>query len=412
MKKRKLLIPILAGLIVGQIFAEGNRPFSVINTLRFGYDDNPDRKEDASGSAYVEDIIDFAFNASLSDRTDLVVKSQVRFKTDKENKIHPNLYAVLSHSVSPRLMFRFSDKFRSADKTSGRSGGRHDYFENNLGVAATYVLTKKDRLELSLNHQIRQHDEEIEDDDSTTLSAGISWMRDIRPQRTRSKLSLTARTTEYDKRSLNGTKPGLLTQTLRYDGSTSGFDALDLTLEVNHTFNPKWQGTIQGGFTQRQLNKRDYWITEINGTPIFPILKKADNTATLSPMLSMGATYSPSPRTRFTGNFSHIYDVSNDSDYVGGVTDEFRFGVQHDVTAKIMAKATARFLYTSYEEESHEADSGKSDEERMDLEFRLTYKLNRLNFLEMGLRHSEKSYDDGNGDWEQNIFDMGWRVEL
>jgi len=342
MKKRKLLIPILAGLIVGQIFAEGNRPFSIINQLRFGYDDNPDREQDGGkGSFFVEDTVKLAFNASLSDRTDLVVKSQVSFKTDKENKIHPNLYAVLSHAVSPRLMFRFSEKFRSADKTSGGSG-QHDYYNNNLGVAATYVLTQKDRLELFANHQIRRHDEEIEDDDSTTLSAGVSWMRDIRPQRTRSKLSLTARTTEYDKRSLNGTKlAGGVRQTLLYDGSTSGFDALDLTLEVNHTFNPEWQGTIQGGFTHRQLNKRDYWITEINGTPVFPILKKADNTATLSPMLSLGATYSPSPRTRFTGNFSHIYDVSNDSDYVGSTADEFRFGVQHDVTAKIMAKATA-----------------------------------------------------------------------
>jgi len=409
MKKRKLLIPILAGLIVGQIFAEGNRPFSIINTLRFGYDDNVDREEDGSGSAYVEDIIDFAFNASLSDRTDLVVKSRVRFKTDDENKIHPNLYAVLSHSVSPRLMLRFSEKFRSADKTSGTSGERHDYYKNDLGAAATYVLTQKDRLELSLNHQIRVHDEEIEDDDSTTMSAGISWMRDIRPQRTRSKLNLTVRTTEYDKRSLTGTKiVGGVLNTVRYDGDTSGYDALDLTLEVNHTFNPQWQGTIEGGFTYVMPDKRDYTVT----APVAGPLTAADNSEYFAPILKLGATYSPSPRTRITGNYSHIYAVSDESSYIGQASDEFRFGVQHDITAKLMAKATARFLYTTYEEDDHEADGGNSDEERMDLEFRLTYKLNRLNFLEMGIKHSENSYDDGDGDWEQNMFDVGWRVEL
>jgi len=413
MKKRKLLIPILAGLIVGQIFAEGNRPFSIINTLRFGFDDNPDRKEDASGSAYVEDILDFAFNASLSDRTDLVVKSQFRLKSDSENTIHPNLYAVLSHSVSPRLMFRFSDKFRSADKTSGTSGGRHDYFKNTLGASATYVLTQKDRLELSLNHQIAQHDEEIEDDDYTTLSAGISWARDIRPQRTRSKLNLNVRTTEYDKRSVSVTKiVGGVPHTGFYESSTSGYDALDLTLEVNHTFNPKWQGTIEGGFTYMMPNKRDYTITAINGLAIIPRMEKANEEATLSPIFKVGATYSPSPRTRFTGNYSHIFSESNDSDYIGQASDEFRFGIQHDLTAKIMAKATARFLYTTYDVDNHEADDGTADEERMDLEFRLTYKLNRLNFLEMGVKHSEKSYDDGNGDWDQNVFDVGWRVEL
>jgi len=413
MKKRKLLIPILAGLIVGQIFAEGNRPFSIINTLRFGYDDNVDREEDGSGSAYVEDILDLAFNASLSDRTDLVVKSQIRFKSDSESKIHPNLYAVLSHSVSPRLMFRLSDKFRAADKTSGTSGGRHDYFKNTLGASATYVLTQKDRLELFLSHRIAQHDEEIEDDDYTTLSAGISWARDIRPQRTRSKLNLTARTTEYDKRSSDGARrvAGAI-QTLEYASDTSGYDALDLTLEVNHTFNPKWQGTIEGGFTYVMPDKRDYRITETNGVSIVPINEKADNSAYFAPVLKLGATYSPSPRTRFTGNYSHIFSESNDSDYIGQTADEFRFGIQHDVTAKIMAKATARFLNTTYDKADHETDTERADEERMDLEFRLTYKLNRLNFLEMGLRHSEKSYDDGVGDWVQNRFDVGWRVEL
>lgn len=409
MKKRKLLIPILAGLIIGQIFAEGNRPFSIINTLRFGYNDNPDREEDGgSGSAYVEDIIDFAFNASLSDRTDLVVKSRLRFKTDTENTIHPYLYAVLSHSVSPRLMFRFSEYYRSGEKTTGRVDGRYDYFINKLGVTATYVLTEKDRLELGVNHTLRQHEEEIEDDDYTTVGASVSWARDIRPQRTRSKLSLAVRQTEYDKRRLVDSLAGVYTNT--YNSRTSGHDAVDLTLEVNHTFNPSWQGTIEGGFTYVQPNRRDY----LHETPATTNFVRVSDSARLSPIFKLGATYSPSPRTRFTGNYSHTYSESDDSYYVGQTKDELRFGVQHDLTAKILAKATARFLFTQYDEADNETSrSGdRSNEERMDLELRFTYKVNRLNFLEMGLRHSEKSYDDGDGDWAQNMFDVGWRVEL
>jgi len=376
MKKRKLLVPILAGLIIGQIFAEGGRPFSIINTLRFGYDDNVER-DGGSGSAYVEDIIDFAFNASLSDRTDLVVKSQVKFRSDTENNLYPNLYAVLSHSVSPRLLLRFSEYYRSGDKTTGSSGGRENYFINKLGVIATYVLTEKDRLELSLDHRIRRHEEMIEDEDSTTIEAGISWARDIRPQRTRSKLSLRQRMVEYDNRE-------------------SSYDATEASLEVNHTFNQQWQGTVEGGFTHI--------------CPDFPA--PADNKARLEPLFKLGATYSPSPRTRITGDFIQRYSESDLSTHGGKTSREFRFGVQHDVTAKIMAKALARFVDTEYSQSDDEAGVGKADEERFDLDFRLTYKVNRLNFLEMGLRHSEKIYDDGVGDWEQNMFDVGWRVEL
>lgn len=406
MKKRKLFIPILAGLIVGQIFAEGRRPFTLMNTIRFGYNDNIDRTENGSGSAYIKDIVDLAFNASLSDRTDLTVKSRFTFQSDSEHNLYPNLYAVLSHSVSPRLMLRLSEKYRSGEKTTGRVDGRYNYFINNLGLSATYVLSEKDRLELNVFHRLRQHEEEIEDEDYTTIGAGVAWARDIRPQRTRSKLNLAVRQTEYDKRRLVDSLAGVYTNT--YGSRTSGHDALDLTLEVNHTFNPSWQGTIEGGVTYIQPNKRDY----LHETPTLTNFVKASDSARLAPIFKLGTTYSPSPRTRFTANYSHTHNESDNSDYVGKTANEFRFGFQHDVTAKILAKATARFLFTEYDEDDDESSDGDSDEERMDLELRFTYKVNRLNFLELALKHSQKSYEDGDGDWDQNLIEAGWRVEL
>ncbi|MBI9020117.1 MAG: outer membrane beta-barrel protein [Verrucomicrobia bacterium] len=380
MKKTKLILPIMVGLLVGQIFAEGDRPFSVINTIRFGYNDNVNRSQnDPESSSYIEDIIDFAFNASLSERTDLVVKSQVRLKTDTENNIHPNIYAVLSHSVSPRTLLRVSEKFKSSEKTTGKTGsdGRYNYYNNNLGVVGTYVLSERDRLELSLNHSMRRHDEEIEDEDSTTIEGGLSWARDIRPQRTSMSLNLRQRMVEYDNRD-------------------SSYDATEISGELSHTFNPEWQGTV-----------------ELGGTHVRPDLPApANSDAHLEPLIKLGVTYSPSPRTRVTGNFSQTYDVSDSSQYGGKTARVFTLGFQHDLTAKLMAKAIARKLYTEYDENDNETGGGRSDEERLDLDFRLTYKLNRINFLEMGVKHSEKTYDDGDGDWTQNMFDVGWRVEL
>ena len=51
-------------------------------------------------------------------------------------------------------------------------------------------------------------------------------------------------------------------------------------------------------------------------------------------------------------------------------------------------------------------------EEFMELALRFQYKVNRINFLELGFRHREKAYDYGDRDWNQNIVDIGWRVEL
>jgi len=431
MKKIKFLMPIVAGLLVGQIFAEGDRPFSIINTIRFGYNDNVNRAQNSpEGSAYIEDVIDFAFNASLSERTDLVVKSQVRLKTDTENNIHPNIYAVLSHSVSPRTLLRVSEYFKSSDKTTGQTGsdGRYNYYDNKLGVVGTYVLSERDRLELSLEHRMRRHDQEIENEDSTTIEGGISWARDIRPQRTRMSLNLRQRRVEYDKRDLVTTNSVLsqqvssntiatLVESLVYDSQNESYDATELTVELSHTFNPEWRASVEAGVTYVQPELRDYterMVLSSNNVPIATndVSRTAENEANLNPLFIVGLTYSPSPRTRVTGNFSQRYNESVNNRFSGQTSRAFTLGIQHDVTAKLMAKATARKLYTEYDENDNNAGTGRSDEERLDLDFRLTYKLNRINFLEMGVKHSEKTYDDGDGDWEQNMIDVGWRVEL
>lgn len=376
MKKRKLLIAILVGLVVGQIFAEGGRPFTLINTLRFGYDDNVHRTADAESSAYIRDLIDFSFNASLSDRTDLVFKSRVEFRSDVDQQIYPNLYVVLSHSVSPRLLIQATEYFRSGERAAGRTD-RKDYYENKFGLNADYVLTEKDRLQLSYDNMIRRHESAIDIQDVTANSLGAFWARDIRPLRTRSKLGINQRFVDNKNRD-------------------SSFDATDLTAMLHHTFNQSWQGTatIGGSYVQTSL----------------PSPQKSDSR--MEPLVRLGGIYAPSPRTRLTANFNYSYRASDYSSYVGQRERELLLGAQHDVTAKILAKLLVRFMDIGYDESDSETGTGRSDEERLDFIAELRYKINRINFLELRLTHRETSYDDGVADWDQNMIDIGWRVEI
>jgi len=376
MKKIKLLIPILAGLIVGQIFAEGDRPFTLINTLRFGYDDNVYRQEDAEGSAFVRDTLDFAFNAALSDRTDLVLKSRLIFRTDKENDLYPNLRAVLNHSVSPRLLLRFTEYFKSGTKTTGSRGGRYNYLQNEIGFTSTYVWTEKDRLDMPLSYSIRRHESEVDEDDSTTVLAGIFWERDIRPERTRSSLGLQQRMVDYDKRD-------------------SGYDATEAIAELHHTFSQNWQATVKGGLTYIRSD----------------LALLAEKNSRVEPLFRAEVVYSPSPSTRINGSVSQKYRESDARDYVGQSEREYRLGIQHELTAKILAKANLRFLDINYNGQDSDTGGGDKDKNRMDLDFRLAYKVNRINFLEVGVRHNETEYSNSRN-WDQNMIDLGWRVHL
>jgi hypothetical protein len=410
MHKRKLWIPVLAGLMIGQLFAESERPFKVINTVRMGYNDNIDTTSDGEGSFFVNDIIDLSFRAALSDRTDVMVKSQFNILTDSgSSQFYPNLYVMLNHSVSPRLLLRLSEYYRSGEKSGSGANGANDdkqynYFNNKITGSADYVLTKKDRLEGSVSHEILRHDQEIDTLDYTTVSGGVTWKRDLVPQRTYTTLTLNQRRTTYD----NQPEDTVIRTNL---DDKAYFDATDLSGGINHTFNQQWQGYVEAGATYVQPNFSDANQT-VSIIPPVTVLDKAGNESSLNPLFRAGMVYSPSPRTRLTGDISQSYQASDDDGYGGQNTTELIFGAQHDITAKLMAKATARFANVAYDsQDSTDGTAADETSDRMDLSLRFTYKLNRMNFLELGLRHSEDDRSDGDS-WKQNVIDVGWRVEL
>lgn len=423
MHKMKLWIPVLIGLIAGQLFAAGDRPFKVVNTVRFGYSDNLYRQsgQNAETGVFITDTIDFSFRAAFSDRTDMMVKSQINLlTTDGKNELHPNLYLMLNHSISPRLLLRLSEYYRSYDRSGteanigGSKGTLYSYFVNTVGLSADYVLTGKDRLTASVNHTILRSDKEISTNDYTTISGGVSWRHELSPQRTFVMLKLSQSQTDYINQPADKTTvfPAGVTNTVTYLDDRQAYDQTDFSVELSHTFNQQWQGRAQVGVSYVQRDFSDWTETITIGTNSFPsVTNRADNSATINPMLTLGLVYSPSPRTRLTGDFSVRHQESTTDGYGGQDSTELRFGAQHDLTAKLMAKATARFANIKYGTQDKTTGGTSDTEDRMDLDFRLTYKLNRIHFLEAGVSHRESTRDTGSS-WEENRVDVGWRVEL
>jgi hypothetical protein len=416
MRKRSLWVAVLAGLLMGSLFAESERPFKVANTIRFGYSDNLYRNQDEKESVFWSDVVDLSFRAALSDRTDLIAKSQITLLDDDGGTdLYPNLYLMLGHSVSPRLLLRLSEYYRSGDKsgddvTSAEDDNeRYNYFINRVEFSADYVLTDKDRLESSVNHEILRHDSEIDRLDYTSIGGGVTWKHILSPQRTYSTLNLRQKRVSYDNRA---------DDFVRYDGVIFDYfddeayeDSTDITAGLNHTFNPQWQGSFEVGATYRQPEFPDYQTTD--GTNV--TVKRMENKDDWTPLIKAGLVYTPSPRTRLSADVLMRSEPTSSDERNSQDTAEIIFGAQHELTAKLTAKASARFARTDVDQnDDNDTVSGNQslgDEERMDLEFRLIYQLNRMHFLEAGVSHSEKDYSDGEG-WEDNRVDVGWRVEF
>lgn len=387
--KMKLWLMALIGLMAVNGFAEGDQPFRISNTLRVGYNDNLYHRDsgDETDTAFVTDSIDFSYRAAFSDRTDLMLKARVNVLTDTgSSEMYPNLYAMLNHSVSPRLLLGLTESFRSGDRT-GLDGPvttdneRYYYYLNTAGVSADYLFNEKDRLRASADYTISRNEDDDKNEffhnDYTTIGGGLTWKHEIFPQRTYSTVNLRQRYTDYDNR------------------TNTTVDATDLSVGIGHTFNPEWQCNL-----------------EVGGTYVSPdVYGSTTEQSSLNPLVDAGIVYMPSPLTRLSANATLRYDESSDNRYGGQNSSIFTLGAQHSLTAKLIAKATVRFTTVDYDQDAS-TTSTSFTEERLDVDLRLTYKLNRIHSLEAGARHTQKDRDGEGEDWKQNLVDIGWRVDL
>lgn len=402
MGKVTFYLPVVVGLMVGQLFAEGERPFKVSNTVRVGYSDNIYRNSSEVSSAFVTDIIDAAFHASLSDRTDFTVKSQVSVTKDKgDAQVYPNLYAMLSHSISPRFLLQLSDFYRSGEKSgSWNRQKNYNYYYNKVELSSDYVLTDKDRLHGAARYEILRNDRDFKSLDYTVIGGNLSWDRMLIPQRTFLSLNVGQSRVKYDELPIN-------TPTRRYFNNDAYYDQTDLSIGLRHTINPEWQGNAEVGATYVKNS-----FSGNNDVTRNPPTYKGNYDSTVSPLIKVGLVFTPSPRTRFSGDASYLYRPSDSNGYGGQKEAKIVFGAQHDFTAKLMAKATASYAHVSFDGTDSTTGSGTNESEnRTDLELRLSYKLNRMNFLEAGVRHSQRDYSNTTG-WDENRVDLGWRIEL
>jgi hypothetical protein len=376
MKKISFLIPVLAGAIFGQVFAEGESPVSVINTVRVGYDDNPYRNARKDGSLFIEDVLDVAFRAALSERTDFMTKMQLRLDSDdREKGFYPNIYGKLSHSVSSRLLLQLSDTLKTGSRNGdvGNSDDRVDYWRNTTELTADYILNDKTRLGASVGHTEEDDDPGANRFDFSRNDFGVSVSRELQPQQT--SLGL------YYYRSL-----------VNYDENPD-YDMDSVYAQLTHTFSPEWNAYVLGGATRtdRTANKKD----------------------STDPKVGVGIAFLPSPRTEISADVSVSHAQTDNTNYGGQDDREIRFGVRHDLTGRITLTSTLSYRNSQYDTQDYTGTGTARDTEddRYDWDTRLRYKLNRMHSLEAGYKYARKE-SDTTDNWTQNRVDLGWRVEF
>ena len=132
-----------------------------------------------------------------------------------------------------------------------------------------------------------------------------------------------------------------------------------------------------------------------------------------SPYLDTGLTYKPSDRTSINGSLGYSLQYSPNSVYNAQDEFNFRFGVRHDLTAKINIASSIAYIFSMYDSEYSRFGIGDAEEAFVRFNIRGTYQINRNNFLEAGYEYSDRSSDTPFlVEYDRNAFDIGWRLRL
>ncbi|MFH0878945.1 MAG: outer membrane beta-barrel protein [Lentisphaerota bacterium] len=388
---------LLLLVVQGTVFAaEGSKPFQLNNRLRVEYDDNiyqsgtlpdgSDTLEAKKGGFKVIEEVDFLVNLNL-ENTYISLRYRPQFvwwenrepdKTDFNN----DLDFVLNHDFSPRLSLSLMDTLRRGELPELQEGNilvreEDDFYYNSANGTLSYLFRPTTKLEVAGRYILLKYDDAVTADNENynTYVGGLTLRH-----------SLQAKTTILG---------DLRYEFTDYDGLDRGSKNIYAGAGVEQTFNPSLIGNLRGGWQQKKFNMDDL------GT---------EN----SPYGDLSLTILPSPATRITLGASYMLYQANVYPYADQKQLQAYCSLAYDITAKIAWYLSGGYTLSDYSQDYAAADkliSPDGKENIYQASTRLTYKINRNNWLEAGYQFVDFD-SDLRVSYKRNRVDVGWKIQL
>ena len=400
MKQIRLFI-VAACLLALAAPAFAESPIHLNNRLRLGYDDNVYQAGEATasdGSVVTHDKTDsfriieeleMLVNMNLQ-RTYLGLRYRPSFiwYSDREQDDTDFLHDVdlnFVQKITPSLALSISDTLRASqlpelqDENYVVRADDDNYYNSALATLSYNVLPET-RLDLSGRYILLRYTEEANENDNYYSAVGGLTLRQ----------QLASRTT------LMG---DLRYQTVVYDEAEEAFNrdanSVFAGLGAEQTFNPKLLGSLRAGVEQRMYDNE---VAD-------------DNT---QPYGELSMTFLPSPATRITGAASYSIYESDVADYLSQNRTYLSLSFAHDFTTKLNFYLSGAYSLNQYEADyALQAGSVDADEKSILVSARLAYRINRINWLEVGYQFIKLDSDLVNREsYDRNRFDIGWKIQL
>ncbi|MDD4342138.1 MAG: outer membrane beta-barrel protein [Kiritimatiellae bacterium] len=408
MKQIQILVvaSMLLVLAVPAWAASATSPIHVNNRLRIGWDDNVYQVDSSSTTGLskqdsfriieeVEALVSLNFERTylgLRYRPSLIWYSD---RDDSDTEFLNDLDLNFIHNFSPTLSLSLSDTLRSSQLPELQDSGyvvRQD--DDNIYNAAiatlSYTLRPETRIDLSGRYIILEY---TESDYQDASGAQVSHDND-------NYYSVVGGLTlRHQLASLTTLMVDGRYQSLVYgdadEANNRDADSFFGGLGLEQTFSPQMIGSFRAGVEHRVYDNDRF----------------DDETR---PYGEASLTFMPSPATRLTGSASYSLYESDVSNYLSQERLYAALSLAHDFTAKLSFYLSGAYTLNAYEAKYSLIDGVEDEDENTFLvSMRMSYRVNRINWLEAGYQFVMLDSDVLNREsYERNRVDVGWKIQL
>lgn len=404
MKWTKWLCAGLFALVVlqGAWAREGTKSYQINNRLRIEYDDNIyQTEEDKENSWKIIEELEFLVNFSLQN-TYIGVRYRPSYvwwdnRPSDSTDFQHELDFILNQTFSPRLNLSVVDTLRRGESPKVKDDDgevvreNSDFYYNTLNATLGYLLRPTTRLELAGRYIAQRYDEDTysDSDDLDLYVGGLTLRHQLIPETT-----------------LIGEFRG---ESVEYSGPDRGSKSIYAGGGVEQIFSPSLIGNVVGGYQKKEFN--DDGISSES-----------------APYVDASATFLPSPATRISAGAGYSMFETEVYPFANQDRAQMFASIAHDFTARLSLYLSGSYIVGNYDSEqvvrpaddlnpAISAEGG--DETTFQFSTRLTYQINRSNWLEAGWQYvdfdSQLEYSDGaklRENFVENRIDVGWKTQF
>jgi hypothetical protein len=401
---KQIRLFIVAGLLIALaapvLAASAESPIHMNNRLRLGYDDNiyqEDSNRDVNSSVRIIEEIEMLVNLNM-ERTYLglryrpsVIWYQDRdpHSTDFLNDLDLNF----SHNFSPSLTLSLADTLRAGQLPELQDDNyivreKDDNYHNSALATLSYNIRPETRVDLSGRYitLIYNSDSTAKTNSDYYSVVGGLTLRQQLASRTTVMGDLRYQTLTYNEAAADNNRDA---------------EMMFAGLGLEQTFSPQMIGTLRAGMEKRTYDNDDF----------------DDNTA---PYGEVSMTFLPTPATRITGAASYSIYESDVERYLSQNRTYLSLSLAHDFTAKLSFYLSSAYSLNAYEADYALNDNDPAtppltdaDENAYLVSARLAYRINRINWVEMGWQFVKLDSEVLNREsYIRNRVDIGWKIQL